>query len=59
MKKILIVFSFLGLCLTIIPAFFVFYGAASWNTHSNMMFAGMVLWFVTAPFWLGKKKTGK
>ncbi|MFA6471193.1 MAG: hypothetical protein WCU00_04045 [Candidatus Latescibacterota bacterium] len=58
MKKILILLSFLALCLTIIPAFFVFYGAASWNTHSTIMFAGMVIWFATAPFWLGKKKNG-
>ncbi|MDP2982999.1 MAG: hypothetical protein Q8O92_06705 [Candidatus Latescibacter sp.] len=55
MKKVLIVLSFLGLALTVIPAFFVFYGAVSWNTHANLMFAGMVMWFVTAPFWMGKK----
>ena len=55
MKKVLIALSFLGLALTVIPAFFVFYGAVSWNTHANLMFAGMVMWFVTAPFWMGKK----
>jgi hypothetical protein len=55
MKKILTVISFLGLVLTVIPAFFVFYGALSFSTHANLMFAGMVIWFVTAPFWLGKK----
>lgn len=52
MKTILIILSFLGLALTVIPAFFVFFGAIAWNTHANLMFAGMVLWFISAPFWI-------
>lgn len=56
MKAALITLSLLGLGLTIIPSFLVFTGTISWNAHANMMFAGMVLWFVTAPFWMGKKQ---
>jgi hypothetical protein len=58
MNKILIILSFLGLALTILPTFFVFTGAIPWQTHANLMTAGMVLWFATAPFWVGKKKKG-
>ena len=55
MKTVLIVISFLGLALTVLPAFFVFTGAIPWQTHANLMIAGMALWFGTAPFWVGKK----
>lgn len=55
MKKLLPAISFLGLGLTILPAFLVFSGVIPWQSHANLMAAGMVLWFVTAPFWLGKK----
>jgi hypothetical protein len=55
MKPMLVILSFLGLALTIIPAFLVFGGIITWNTHATLMLAGMILWFVTAPFWLGKK----
>ena len=50
MKIILMIVSFLGLILTVVPAFFVLYQQISWNTHANLMFIGMVLWFVSAPF---------
>jgi hypothetical protein len=55
MKILLKLLSFAGLGLTILPAFFVFGGIITWNTHATLMFAGMVLWFATAPFWVGKK----
>lgn len=58
MKTVLIILSFIGLALTVLPAFFVFSGAIPWQTHANLMATGMVLWFVTAPFWMGKKKKG-
>lgn len=57
MKSALITLSCLGLGLTVIPSFLVFTGMIGWNVHANLMFAGMVLWFVTAPFWLGKKQS--
>ena len=57
MKTVLIVLSIFGLILTIVPAFLVFAGTIAWTTHSHLMTAGMVLWFATAPFWLGKKES--
>ncbi len=57
MKTILIVLSVLGLILTIAPAFLVFAGTIPWTAHSHLMATGMVLWFGTAPFWLGKKES--
>lgn len=57
MKAALIILSFLGLGLTVIPSFLVFTGTINWNAHANLMFAGMVLWFTTAPFWMGKKQS--
>jgi hypothetical protein len=55
MKAALIILSFLGLALTLFPSFLVFTGTITWTAHTHLMFAGMVIWFVTAPFWLGKK----
>ncbi len=47
-----------GLALTILPSLFVFAGAMEWRTHANLMFAGMVLWFLSAPRAMGKRKEG-
>jgi hypothetical protein len=55
MKNLLKLFSFLALVLTIVPSFLVFYRAISLETHYTLMAVGMVLWFITAPLWLGKK----
>ncbi len=46
--------SLIGLGLTIIPAILVAAGSLSWTTHADLMAAGMVLWFVSAPFWMKK-----
>ncbi len=43
-----------GLGLTIIPAVLVASGGLRWQTHADLMIAGMILWFVTAPFWMKK-----
>lgn len=45
--------SAVGLALTALPAFFVFAGAITWSTHALLMAVGMVVWFATAPFWMG------
>ncbi len=52
MTVLLKVLSFLGLGLTVGPAFFVFAGVATWGTHATLMLIGTVLWFATAPFWM-------
>jgi len=55
-RTFLIIVSMIGLGLTVLPSFFVFAGDISLYTHKVLMFIGTVLWFITAPFWIGKKK---
>jgi hypothetical protein len=54
MRSWLRVVSFIGLGLTVVPAFLVFAGSMAWTTHARLMMAGTVVWFATAPFWLGR-----
>ena len=56
MRNLNIAFSLLGLCLTILPSLFVFYGLMTWKIHTQLMFAGMLLWFAFAPLWMRKRK---
>lgn len=56
MKIVLMILSFIGLGLTVVPAFLVFAGTIEWETHANLMMAGTILWFITAPFWMKKDK---
>lgn len=56
MRSLSIIFSLSGFCLTVAPSFFVFYERISWRTHSQLMFAGMILWFVFTPIWMNKEK---
>lgn len=52
MKTLLKVVSFLGLGLTVIPAFLVFGGQATWDTHALLLGIGTLIWFASAPFWM-------
>lgn len=52
MKKILPYISYLGLVLTVLPGFLVFFGVIELKTHYILMATGMVAWFATAPFWM-------
>lgn len=54
MEKITKSISYVGLLATVVPSFLVFSGAIGLDTHKTFMWIGMVLWFVTAPFWLKK-----
>jgi len=54
MRAVAIVVSCAGLALTVVPSFYVMTGCLSWVAHVQMMFAGMILWFVSAPFWIKK-----
>jgi hypothetical protein len=56
MRTIAILVSVVGLVLTIAPSVAVFVGAATWQTHANLMLLGTVLWFASAPFWMGESK---
>ena len=51
MRRAAIAASAIGLLLTLVPGCLVFAGALPWETHANLMFAGMVLWFLAAPVW--------
>ena len=53
-KHILQTVSYLGLGLSIIPAFLVFGGILSKEIYLRLMLVGMVLWFCTAVFWVRK-----
>ncbi|MBN2415530.1 hypothetical protein JXO52_06795 [bacterium] len=60
MRRVLQIISAAGLAMVIVPAFLVFAGRIPWRTHADLMLAGTVLWFVTAPFWMGMSgKKGK
>jgi hypothetical protein len=50
--------SFLGLALSIIPAFLVFGGVVSKDVHLQVMILGMVMWFGTAIFWIKRDQMG-
>lgn len=55
MRKILIIISFVGLVLTIVPSILVFERVIELEKNFILMFAGMFLWFATAPFWMKSK----
>jgi hypothetical protein len=55
MRIVAMVVSFLGLVLTVVPAFLVFGGVVSWGTHATAMLVGVLLWFGSAPVWLGSR----
>lgn len=42
------VLSYVGLGLTLVPSFLVFYGQIDWSLHAHLMLAGMFLWFIFA-----------
>jgi len=54
MKILLKTGSFLGLALTIVPSLIFFTGDLELSQMKIYMGVGMVLWFVTAPFWINK-----
>jgi hypothetical protein len=54
MKILLKTGSFLGLALTIGPSLIFFTGDLELSQMKIYMGVGMVLWFVTAPFWINK-----
>ena len=57
MRVLLVCISCLGLILTVVPSFFVLTQQMAWTLHVQLMFAGMILWFGTAPFWMNKEET--
>jgi hypothetical protein len=55
MKILLIIISYIGLALSIIPSVLVFLGKIDMPTNTALMAVGMVFWFGTAPFWINSK----
>lgn len=56
MKKIAFPISIVCLLLTLIPSFLVYAGLISLEVNKNLMLAGTIGWFCTAPFWMNKRK---
>jgi hypothetical protein len=56
MKTTLKIISVAGLLLTLIPSFLVFAGNIDISQHKILMLIGTILWFSTAPFWLGRQE---
>ena len=52
MKIVLIFISIMGLALTVVPSFFVLTQQMTWTLHAQLVFVGMILWFLSAPFWI-------
>jgi hypothetical protein len=47
--------AYAALLATVVPSMLVFSGTIEIGTHKVIMAAGMILWFVTAPFFTGRK----
>lgn len=58
MKTLTKLISVIGLGLTIVPAFLVFFQKITLQRHYNLMLIGTILWFISAPFWMNKKSHG-
>jgi hypothetical protein len=52
---VLKIISYLALAGTIIPSLLVFFGDMDIEGSKNVMAVSMVVWFVSAPFWINKK----
>lgn len=57
MKKLLPVISFVGLALVIVPACLYLAGSTDKSQMKTLMLVGTVLWFVSAPLWMGRKNS--
>jgi len=53
MKKLLMVASYIGLGLTLIPSFLVFSGSITLESNKALMLLGTIVWFAAASRWLG------
>jgi len=56
MKLLVKFISYIGLGLTLLPAFFVFSGNLSLDSGKILAFIGTIIWFVSAPSWMNKAK---
>jgi hypothetical protein len=56
MRTFLMIISFIGLGLTLIPSVLVLTGDASMDQNKILMLIGTVLWFGTVVFWINKSR---
>lgn len=56
MKNLLVILSVVGLMTTIFPPVLMFLGKMDLASMKIWMGVGMIMWFVTAPFWINKKR---
>lgn len=56
MRNLLKAISYAGLALTILPSLLVLSGSMDLERHYTWTLAGTVIWFLTAPFWMDRKK---
>jgi hypothetical protein len=54
MKRWLPLISMAGLALVIVPAVLYLTGTITKDLMTTLMLAGTVVWFVTAPLWIGR-----
>jgi len=54
MKNLLKLLSLVGLILSIVPPVMLFLGKMEMDSMKLWMGVGMVVWMVTAPFWINK-----
>lgn len=54
MKTLAKIISYIGLGLSIVPAILVFQGSIAADTCKQLMAAGTLMWFITAPSWMNK-----
>ena len=59
MKKLLPVVSFAALALVIVPACLYLAGLTEKPQMQTLMLVGTVLWFVSAPLWMGKNENSE
>lgn len=59
MKKLLPAISYIGLALVIAPACLYLAGAIDKAEVKTFMLAGTLLWFLSAPLWMGKNEGDK
>ena len=57
MKILLGSLAYIALLATVVPSVLVYTGTIELETHKAIMVTGMILWFVTAPFYMKKKKS--
>jgi hypothetical protein len=55
MKILLSSLAFVGLLATVLPSILVCFGAIELGIHKTIMVIGMILWFVSAPFFMRRK----